>query len=308
MTSVPVIFDRKVVVHRRDRCAATADVADFLLARVADDLAERIAIVNRQFEAGLVVEAYHGVVGRRLRSLANVSSTLREAEPSSGLRARIAATTPAVDVLNVGHDDLVRVVAPESLDLIISALSLQLVDDLPGALIQCRQVLKPDGLLTAALLGGDTLRELREAWLVAEDDVTGGASPRVAPFADVRALGSLLQRAGFALPVVDSDTVTVTYATPLHLMRDLKAMAASNPLADRRRVPVTRRLLMRAAEVYAERFAGPDGRVPATFEIVTLTAWVPHASQPQPLRPGSASTRLADALGVTEVKVRDSGG
>ena len=187
-----------------------------------------------------------------------------------------------------------------SLDLAVSGLSLQLVNDVPGALVQLRRALKPDGLLLAALLGGETLKELREAWLIAEEEISGGASPRVAPFGDVRELGALLQRAGFALPVADSDVVRVTYASPLALMHELRAMAASNMLVERRRVPVTRRLLMRAAEVYAERFALPDGRIPATFEIITLTAWVPHESQQKPLAPGSAKLRLADALGVRE--------
>ena len=154
-------------------------------------------------------------------------------------------------------------------------------------------------------IGGATLHQLREAWLTAEAEISGGASPRVAPFADVRDLGALLQRAGFALPVVDSETVTVTYADPLALMREIKAMGASNMLVARRRQPVTRGLVLRAAEIYADRFAAPDGRVPATFESLTLTAWAPDASQPKPLRPGSAQTRLADALGVKEGKLKE---
>ncbi len=190
--------------------------------------------------------------------------------------------------------------APASLDLVVSGLALHHVNDLPGSLVQIRRALKPDGLFLAALLGGETLKELREAWLIAEDEVSGGASPRVAPFADVRDLGGLLQRAGFALPVADTDVVRVTYASPLDLMREIKAMGASNVLTARRRVPVTRTLLFRAAEVYAERFALADGRIPATFEIITLTAWVPHESQQKPLQPGSAKARLADALGVME--------
>ncbi len=190
--------------------------------------------------------------------------------------------------------------APASLDLFVSGLVLHHVNDLPGTLVQVRRALKPDGLLLAALLGGETLKELREAWLIAEDEVSGGASPRVAPFADVRDLGGLLQRAGFALPVADTDVVRVTYASPLDLMREIKAMGASNVLTARRRVPVTRKLLFRAAEIYSERFALADGRVPATFEIITLTAWVPHVSQQKPLQPGSAKARLADALGVKE--------
>jgi SAM-dependent methyltransferase len=193
--------------------------------------------------------------------------------------------------------------APASLDLVVSGLSLHLVNDLPGTLVQIRRALKPDGFLLAALLGGRTLFELREAWLMAEVELSGGASPRVAPFADVRDLGGLLQRAGFALPVVDSDIVTVTYADPLALMREIKEMGASNMLSERRRVPVTRTLLLRAAEIYAERFGLPNGRVSATFEILTLTAWAPHESQQKPLKPGSAQSRLADALGVPERKL-----
>jgi NADH dehydrogenase [ubiquinone] 1 alpha subcomplex assembly factor 5 len=171
--------------------------------------------------------------------------------------------------------------------------------------VQMRRALRPDGLLLAALLGGATLHELRDAWLTAEAEISGGASPRVAPFADVRDLGGLLQRAGFALPVVDSETVTVTYADPLSLMREIKAMGASNMLASRRRQPVTRGLVLRAAEIYTDRFGAADGRVPATFEIITLTAWAPDESQPKPLQPGSAQTRLADALGVKEGKLKE---
>ncbi len=190
--------------------------------------------------------------------------------------------------------------AAESLNLVVSGLALHLVNDLPGVLIQIRRALKPDGLLLAALLGGATLHELRSALLLAEEEVEGGASPRVAPFADVRDLGALLQRAEFALPVADAETVTVTYADPIALMRELRAMGATNALIDRRKQPLRRATLMRAAEIYADRFGLASGRVPATFEIVTLTGWAPHASQQQPLTPGSAKHRLADALRTEE--------
>jgi NADH dehydrogenase [ubiquinone] 1 alpha subcomplex assembly factor 5 len=188
----------------------------------------------------------------------------------------------------------------------VSGLRLQLVNDLPGALVQIRRALKPDGLLLAALLGGNTLVELRTALLAAEEELEGGVSPRVAPFADVRDLGALLQRAGFALPVVDSDTVTVTYADPLALMRELKAMGAGNALVARKRLPLRRATLMRAVAIYRDRFGLPGGRVPATFEIVTLTGWAPHESQQKPLQPGSARTRLADALGTREQSAGDT--
>jgi SAM-dependent methyltransferase len=204
----------------------------------------------------------------------------------------------------VGADEELLPFGDGVLDLVVSALALHHVNDLPGTLAQIRRALKPDGLLLAAMLGGETLRELREAFLVAEAEVEGGASPRVAPFADIRDLGGLLQRAGFALPVADAETVTVTYATPLDLMRELRRMGATNALVARRRTPLKRATLLRAAEVYIERF-GADGRAPATFEIATLTGWVPHESQQKPLRPGSATVRLADALGTTERKAGD---
>lgn len=295
MSEPHAIFDASLLTARRNRAAGEAASHDFLLSRVADDLAERIAIVRRDFTMAVDLGSHHGVVGRRVAGLPNVGHLI-SLDPADALLARApgARIVSALDALPF---------APESLDLVISGLALHLVDDLPGALVQIRRALKPDGLFLAALLGGQTLTELRAAWLAAEDEVMGGASPRVAPFADVRDLGGLLQRAGFALPVADSDTVAVTYADPIALMRDIKGMGASNMLADRRRVPVTRGLLMRAAEIYAERFALADGRVPATFEILTLTAWAPHESQQKPLKPGSAQGRLADALGVPERKL-----
>ncbi|MFN0217743.1 MAG: methyltransferase domain-containing protein [Hyphomicrobium sp.] len=216
------------------------------------------------------------------------------------LAARLAAVESVGDVEAILVDDGALPFETESLDLVASALTLQLVNDLPGAFAQIRRALKPDGLMLAALLGGETLKELKESWLVAEDETTGGASPRVAPFADVRVLGGLLQRAGFALPVADSEIVTARYNSALALMRELKGMGASNMLSARRRMPVTRALLMRAAAIYTERFSDPDGRVRATFEIITLTGWAPHESQQKPLAPGSATARLADALGVAE--------
>jgi hypothetical protein len=182
----------------------------------------------------------------------------------------------------------------------VSLLALQSVNDLPGSLLQIRRVLKPDGLFLGCLLGGSTLTELRQAFTQAEAEIEGGASPRVAPFADVRELGSLLQRAGFALPVADSELVRVRYADPFALMRDLRAMGFSNALRDRRRTPLRRTTLLRAARLYGDRFADPDGRIPATFELVWLSGWAPHESQQKPLQPGSARIRLADALGVKE--------
>lgn len=291
------IFDRAVLARRRARVSRSAGEYDFLLARVADDIADRLSIVRRTFPLAANVGAHHGVVSRRIAGIAGVESIIDvDGTPELVLAA------PGMRV--VAEEDALPF-ADGSLDLVVSGLALQLTNDLPGALIQIRRALKPDGLLLAAMLGGATLKELREAWLAAEAEVSGGASPRVAPFADVRDMGALLQRAGFALPVVDSETVTVNYPDPFALMREVKAMGASNMLTARRRMPVTRRLLLRAAEIYVERFAAADGRVPATFEILTLTAWAPDQSQPKPLRPGSAQTRLADALGVKEGKLEE---
>jgi SAM-dependent methyltransferase len=293
MNDSVAIFDRALLAQRRRRAAAGAGAHDFLLRRVLEDFADRLSIVQRTFPVVLCLPSHQGLVSSALAGLPSLGRLI-EADTIPG--------GPAGKAPDLVADEEALPFSGGQLDAILSALSLQFANDLPGALIQMRRALKPDGLLLASFLGGATLKELREAWLVAEDEVSGGASPRVAPFADVRDAGALLQRAGFALPVVDSDTVTATYATPLDLMRDIKGMGASNALHARRRVPVTRGLLLRAAEVYAERFGLPNGRIPATFEIITMTAWVPHESQPQPLAPGSAKARLADALGVREHK------
>jgi SAM-dependent methyltransferase len=188
-----------------------------------------------------------------------------------------------------------------TLDLVVSALALQFVNDLPGTLVQIRRALKPDGLFLAALIGGETLTELRQSFAAAESEIEGGASPHVAPFADLRELGALLQRTGFALPVTDVDRLTVRYESVFGLMRDLRRMGATNALRARRRTPLRRATLMRMAEIYAQRFSDSDGRVRATFEIIWLSGWAPHPSQQQPLKPGTAQTRLADALGTREI-------
>lgn len=290
-------FDRRLLVQRQDRAAAGAAAHDFLLHRVAEDFTVRLGAVQRQFPTVVDLGAHHGVLARSIRELPGVSLVI--SADSSG---RLLAMCPPPRVLT----DLEMLPFRDgSLDLVVSGLSLQLVNDLPGALVQIRRALKPDGLLLAAVLGGQTLAELREAFLLAEAELEGGASPRVAPFADVRDYGSLLQRAGFALPVTDTDLVTVTYSSPLALMRELRGMGATNILMARRRQPLRRSTLMRACEIYIERHARPDGRVPATFEIITLTGWAPHESQQKPLRPGSAQVRLADALGTHELKAGD---
>jgi SAM-dependent methyltransferase len=293
MSAPTRLFDRALIETRRRRARRTGP-ATFLLDRVAEDFADRLAAVLRRFE--------------RAVDLGTPTPAVRAALASYGAIGSMVAVAPAFDAAD-GDPAPLRVVAdPEalpfaaqSLDLVVSAFALQTVDDLPGALIQIRRALKPDGLLLAALLGGDTLAELRESFAVAESEITGGVSPRVAPFADVRDMGALMQRAGFALPVTDVDRVVVRYASPLALMADLRRMGATNPLIERRRVPLRRDVLARVLEVYAERFSDADGKVRASFEIVWLSGWAPHESQQQPLRPGSAKARLADALGTREI-------
>lgn len=297
MTSTPLIFDQALLQIRRNRVASRLDDHDFLLARVAEDICSRLNVIHRKFPVALDLGCHHGLLTNALRAHANIGSMIAaDASPAMLERCRGLRVQAAPDGLPFCH---------AAFDLVVSGLTLHLVNDLPGALLQIRQSLKPDGLLLAALLGGATLTELRQVFAEAETEVSGGASPRVAPFADVRDLGSLMQRAGFALPVVDADTVTVSYPSALHLMRDLRAMGASNVLIERRKVPLARAVLMRTVELYAERFSRPDGRVTATFEIITLTGWAPHDSQQKPLRPGSATARLADALGAVELPTGD---
>jgi len=298
VTSEHDIFDRALLVRRRNRVAADAVRHDFLLARVADDLMERLTAIQRRFPVALNLGAHHGLIGRRLRQVPGVEMVI-DAEAAPRLLAQCEGPRVRADEEALPFRD-------QSLDLVVSGLSLHLVNDLPGALVQIRRTLKPDGLLLAALLGGNTLVELRNAFLAAEEEMEGGASPRVAPFAEVQDLGALLQRARFALPVVDADTVTATYPDALALMRDVRAMGAANALCARRRTPLRRATSMRAVEIYRQRFALPDGRVPATFEIVTATGWAPHASQQQPLQPGTAKMRLADALGTLEQPAGDA--
>ncbi len=294
------VFDRALLVRRRDRAAATAAAHDFLLDRAMDDLLGRLAFIQRRFSVAVVVGAHHGLPGRRLRRVDGIDWVL-EVDLSPQLLA-------ACDGPSVLADEEVLPLRPASIDLVVSALTLQFVNDLPGALIQVRRALKPDGLFLGAMVGGQTLQELREAFLLAESEVDGGVSPRVAPFADVRDAGALLQRAGFALPVADGDVVTVSYGTPLELMRDLRAMGASNVLLARRRTPLRQRTLRRACEIYMQRFGDGQGRCRATFELINLTGWTPHESQQRPLSPGLARARLADALGVVELSANEKAG
>lgn len=285
MPQSPTIFDRKLLRARQQRALALGP-ATFLIDRVAGDLADRLGAVLRQFGRAVDLGTPTDAVRRALAGSDKVASLVSAAAQPG---AQIAADEEALPF------------ADNSLDLVVSALSLQFVNDLPGTLIQVRRALKPDGLLLAALIGGESLTELREAFAQAESEIEGGVSPRVAPFADVRDMGALLQRAGFALPVVDIDRLTVRYASLFDLMRDLRRMGATNVLEERRRKPLRRATLQRLGEIYAQRFTDADGRLRATFEIIWLSGWVPHESQQKPLKPGSARHRLADALGTKEI-------
>jgi len=271
--STPILFDRTLLRMRQAR-ARRLGAATFLLDRVAEEMDERLHAVLRPFTTAADI-----------------------ATPGDGLRAAIAdrvGTLTRVELPDAEGDGLG--LAPEALDLVVSALALQFVNDLPGVMAQIRRALKPDGLLLAAMLGGDTLTELRQSFAAAEAELDGGISPRVAPFADLRDVGALLQRAGFALPVTDVDRIIVRYDSAFALMQDIRRMGASNILVERRRTPLRRATLLRMAQLYAERFADADGRIRATFEVIWLSGWAPHESQQQPLKPGSAKASLADAV------------
>lgn len=290
----PRIFDRALGRARLAR-AMRSGAATFLLERVAADMGERLDAILRPFPRVLDLSTPGPQLAFMLAA--------RDGERAITRLAPIAQTLGEGSWTGLVGDEEALPFGPESFDLIASALALQYVNDLPGALTQARRALAPDGLFLACMIGGRSLEELRIALATAEDEIVGGASPRVAPLADIRDLGGLLQRAGFALPVVDLDAMNVRYANVFGLMADLRAMGATNALEQRLRKLTRRAVFLRAAEIYAQRFADPDGRVRATFEIIWLSGWAPHESQQKPLAPGSAKMRLADALGAKEQKV-----
>jgi SAM-dependent methyltransferase len=271
--SAPLLFDRALLRVRRQR-AQRQGPATFLLDRVAEEMAERLHAVLREFaicaDIGTSGDQVRDALAGRAGELASIDLPDSESEPLP--------------------------LAPASIDLAVSALALQFVNDLPGTLAQIRRALKPDGLLLAAMAGGDTLTELRQSFAAAEAELEHGISPRVAPFADLRDVGALLQRAGFALPVTDVDRIVVRYDNAFALMQDLRRMGATNVLAERRRGPTRRGTLLRMTQIYGDRFADPDGRIRATFDVIWLSGWAPHASQQQPLQPGSAKASLAEAV------------
>ncbi len=271
--AAPILFDRALLRARQLRTLRSG-AATFLLDRVAEDMAERLHAVLREFkhaaDIGTAGDQVRNAVAGRVGQLAQIDLPDVESEPIP--------------------------LAPESLDLAVSGLAFQFVNDLPGVLAQIRRALKPDGLLLAAMIGGDTLTELRQSFAAAEAELEGGVSPRVAPFADLRDVGALLQRAGFALPVTDVDRAVVRYDNAFALMQDLRRMGATNILVERRRIPTRRATMLRMAQIYGERFADADGRIRATFDVIWLSGWAPHESQQKPLQPGSAKASFEAAV------------
>lgn len=295
------IFDRRLVRQHRDRAAAGLDSHDFLLRECAARLVDRLDDITRRFPTALDLGCHGGeiaaVIGDRV-------DRLIQCDLSPGMARRAARNGRPT----LAGDEEWLPFAPGSFDLVLSNLSLHWVNDLPGALLQIRQCLKPDGLFLAAMLGGDTLTELRHSLMEAEIAECGGTGPRVSPFADLRDAGALLQRAGFALPVADGDRISAGYVDLAALMRDLRGMGEANAVLARPRRPPRRAVIARADELYRRRFGGTDGRLPATFQVVFLTGWAPHASQQRPSRPGSARSRLAEALGVSERSAGEAAG
>jgi len=286
----PLIFDRRAIRRFRER-ALSRGHPDFLNETIGEEIADRLSGILRDFSTIAVHRARPGSLLPRLR------------------QARPAARFIASDVVASAETDLVideetLPFAPGSLDCLIWILGLEQLNDIPGTLIQIRRALRPDGVFLAAALAGDSLSELRQSMIAAESEMTGGASPRVAPFVDIRDWGALLQRAGFTLPVADADRLTVRYRDALALMRDLKSLGLSNALLARSRSLTRPALIARTAAYYSDRFADIDGRIRATIEIAYLTGWAPHESQPQPLKPGSAKQRLADALSTKEITLK----
>lgn len=274
-TAAPILFDRALLAQRELRAWLLGPAA-FLLERVLDEMEERVSAVMRDFS--------------------NVTDVWTPSEALQiRLYRRLQVPVPREAILSEWVKETLQL-APESRDLIVSALAFQFVNDLPGVLAQIRRALKPDGLLLAAMIGGDTLTELRQSFAAAEAECEGGVSPRVAPFADLRDVGALLQRADFALPVTDVDRVVVRYDSAFALMHDLRRMGATNVLCERRRTPTRRTTMLRMAQIYAERFADADGRIRATFDVIWLSGWAPHESQQQPLKPGSAKASLEAAV------------
>lgn len=279
MQSIPQLFDSEALYQHRVR-ASRIDQANFLQETASLEVSERLLEINRTFPDV-------GIIGPCPKIWAE---KLRTTEPS---------------VITNHHDTDVLDFEPASKDLIVHAMALHWANDPVGQIVQCRHALRPDGLFIAAMFGGRTLNELRSAFAEAEAEILGGISPRVSPMGDIRDLGALLQRAGLAMPVADIQRYNVTYTSPIDLMHDLRVMGETNSMAERSRVPLKKAILNRMCEIYIQHFGTGDGRIQATFEVAFLTGWAPHTSQPKPLRPGSATERLAHALGTEEISACD---
>ncbi len=297
MSESPSLFDRETYRRRRNRASASLHNATFLLERAQDAFEERLDDVNRQFKHIAIIGAWDGTITSALAAKYQ-PEILVQVDFAPDMAALAEQRCPAAETI-VGDEEALPLQL-ESFDLILAPLTLHAVNDLPGALIQMRRALKPDGLLIAALMSNETLKELRDSIGRAEIETADGLSPRVSPMAELRDLGGLLQRAGFALPVADREQLTVRYANPLTLMQDLRAMGETNYLAERRRVFMRRETLARTFEILSTDHSEADGKIRATFEIAYLHGWSPAPDQPKPLRPGSAKMRLADALGTRE--------
>jgi SAM-dependent methyltransferase len=286
VSNPPLIFDRALWRKRLTRALRAGNPCDFVATRVAEDLVFRLSTVSRPFPRALDLGSPHPAIARAMAAPGRLVVRAAPVEAALGDEG-----------LRLVADDEALPFAPQCFDLVVSALNLHFANDVPGVFAQARRALAPDGLLLAALVGGQTLAELRACLAQAQEEIEGGASPRVSPFADLRDLGGLLQRAGLALPVTDCDAFTVRYSDVFGLMRDLRSMGATNVLAAGARRPLRRDVLLRMAAIYAEKFADPDGKNRASFEIIWASGWAPHESQQKPLAPGSAQARLSDALG-----------
>ena len=304
MSAPPRLFDRQLLAARRNRAAQGREIggfaqAHFLRARAIEDTLLTLGAINRHFDLVLDMAAADGGFGRALAEsdAAGKVGLLIEGELSPRLLAQ--ASGPARLVM----DEESLPFGDDGFNLVVSVLGLHGVNDLPGVLVQVRRALKDDGLFIASLFGGGTLAELRACLMEAELEVRGGYGPRISPFAEAPDLIDLLKRIGFTMPVVDSDRVEVSYAHPLRLLQDLRAMGEGNVLFERPRIGLNRAILARMSEIYFARHADAEGRIIASFEIITLSGWKAHESQQKPLRPGSAKMKLADALGVREGKL-----
>jgi SAM-dependent methyltransferase len=297
-SSPPALFDRHLLRQRRNRAAPSLHEYDFLLQRAIDDLLDRVESISRDFPRALVLGG-GGAVGRALKGRPDAAAKI------GALIETDFAERLAVDVC---VDEEALPFADESFDLILAPLTLHWANDLPGALIQINRALKSDGFFAGAVIGGASLKELRQSLMAAEAELHDGVAARVSPFADTMDMAGLLQRAGFAMPVTDVDRVVVRYGNAFVLMRDLRKMGETSVLADRPRVPRGKAFFVRMAEIYSERFADPDRKIRASFEIIHAGGWAPHPDQPRPKRPGSATVRLADALGVTEKSAGEKAG